>query len=509
MVNAQAHPNHSRGPAAPAKAAELSRVPRADPNGTMLALGGLLFTLLLLRGNSASEVAHTAAIGVGLSLCLSVAADAQRGLSNLIRADLMAVLAFYGLTLFEFFFPHPEFDQMIDKEGAVIAIRLCIIAFAGLLIGRHWSRKDDQPMEPTMTRPVSNLVMLSLFWGCLALGFWHMFISVQFDFDKVIEHMMGPRFTQPWGRGRLGDWKALLVELAMLLFLVPPLAGIIFARRRLYNIINLLLVAAGLAFLLFYGFTTGTRYLFHSFLITFVIGYAFGAERNENRIILITLAALALAMMVASTVVMLRFREAGLRNYLLGKSWQTEPVEKSLSVDLNLYSIASLIRVFPDRHDYIGLEVPYLAIIRPIPRAVWPSKPEGMSFSIEDAVGAQGWTVAATFAGEAYMSGGYLAVIGCSLFFGFITAWWNRLSSDKNSQFGVLIYASGFFAAVISMRSIFFSTTALLPTLAAMVGARFLFGKGADKLHEITQRNAAPRPRPRPGPRPRGPLPVR
>jgi hypothetical protein len=129
------------------------------------------------------------------------------------------------------------------------------------------------------------------------------------------------------------------------------------------------------------------------------------------------------------------------------------------------------------------LEVPYLALIRPIPRAVWPGKPEGMSTSIEDAVGAgAGWTVAATFAGEAYMSGGILAVIGTGLFFGFLTAWWNRLSSPQNSQFGILIYASGFFCAVISMRSLFFFTTALLPTLTAIVAGRFLLAKGADRL---------------------------
>ena len=30
---------------------------------------------------------------------------------------------------------------------------------------------------------------------------------------------------------------------------------------------------------------------------------------------------------------------------------------------------------------YLGWELPYLAIIRPIPRAIWKGKPLGMSFS--------------------------------------------------------------------------------------------------------------------------------
>jgi hypothetical protein len=187
----------------------------------------------------------------------------------------------------------------------------------------------------------------------------------------------------------------------------------------------------------------------------------------------------------------------GLKNYLEGRNWQVETAEQSLAVDLNLHSIAALQRVFPAHVDYIGLEVPYIALIRPIPRALWPGKPEGLSVSIEQAVGAgEGWTVAATFAGEAYMSGGYLAVLGISLFFGFLTAWWNRLASPNNSQFGVLIYASGFFAAVISMRSLFSFTTALLPTLSAIIGGRFLITKTADKIEEF-RKARAPQPRPR------------
>ena len=61
-------------------------------------------------------------------------------------------------------------------------------------------------------------------------------------------------------------------------------------------------------------------------------------------------------------------------------------------------------------------------------------------------------TVAASFAGEAYMAGGMIAVLACGIFFGAATGWWSHLSSPKNSEMGLLIYASGFFAAVISMR---------------------------------------------------------
>ena len=89
--------------------------------------------------------------------------------------------------------------------------------------------------------------------------------------------------------------------------------------------------------------------------------------------------------------------------------------------------------------------------------------------TIEEALGVEGLTIAASFVGEAYMSGGFIAVFLAGLFFGAITSWWDYLSSDRNSQLGILVYSSGFFAAVISMRSLFVFSTAILPTVAAVV----------------------------------------
>ena len=65
----------------------------------------------------------------------------------------------------------------------------------------------------------------------------------------------------------------------MLIYLVPPLAGIILARRQRFSFFSLLLVIAGLLFTLFYGFTSGTRNVLASYLVTLLIGYAFAVGR--------------------------------------------------------------------------------------------------------------------------------------------------------------------------------------------------------------------------------------
>lgn len=474
--------------------------PHAQGVGTALMLVGLLLTGVTLRGETPSQVAHYAAVGSGISIAISAIFDVRAsGWRGLIRADLLALLALYFLTLFEFHFPQVNFDDLTTLALARQAVIACLLGFGGLAIGRHLPNLREHPLRELFAHPVPRSWLLLLFFGCFSIGFSHMLVSVDFNVIEMVEYFMMPRFTQPWTRGRLGDWKALLHELEMLLYLIPPLAGIILARRQNFSFIQLLLVLLGFAFVLFFGFASGTRNIFATYMVTALIGYSFARQKPRRHEIL-TLTVVIGLILVAATVFMLQFRQAGLKNYVQGRYIVTGPREESLFIDYNLFSICQLINVFPKKQEYLGLEVPYLALIRPIPRALWKGKPEGMSVTIEDAVGAEGITVAASMIGEAYMSGGLFAVFITSLFFGFATGWWSHLASTRNSELGILIYASGFFAAVISMRSLFAFTTALLPTAAAVIASYYLIKHLRNRL------SARPRPRPvrpiRPAPMP-------
>jgi hypothetical protein len=194
--------------------------------------------------------------------------------------------------------------------------------------------------------------------------------------------------------------------------------------------------------------------------------------------------------MVFATYFMLQFRNVGFRNYMHGDYEPPMSGERTLFVDYNLYAICRLVDVFPHKQPYLGWEIPYQALIRPIPRAIWPGKPEGLSSSIEDALGVEGVTISASFVGEAYMSGGLLATIVIALIFGALTGWWSYLASPKNSELGILIYASGFFATVISMRSLFVFTTALLPTVAALVIGTYAVRLLASQAQRLLSRAA-------------------
>jgi hypothetical protein len=467
--------------------------PRPNGNGTFAVIIGLVLTALVAQGNSPSSVARVSAIGTLISIGISVVFDLRSGgLRNLIRADLMAILAFYFLTFFEFLFPQPSFDNMISVEATHSAILAVDLGFLGLFVGRHVLHPKRQPFQQTLTYDIPAGWIVLIFWFCFFIGYLHMLLAVNFNVVEMVSCFLDARFTQPWQRGRLGDWKALITELGLFINLIPPLAGIMIARRERYGILTLLLVRGALLFTFFYGFTSGTRNVFATFLVTFLIGYCFALPFSRQKELIVLCVGSALVMLFA-TYYMLQFRNVGLRAYLNGESSATSSGERTLFIDYNLYAICRLTEVFPKQHDYLGWEIPYQALIRPIPRAIWSGKPEGLSSSIEDALGVSGMTISASFVGEAYMSGGLFAVIVIALVFGIVTGWWGHLASPKNSELGILIYASGFFATVISMRSLFVFTTALLPTVAALVictyAVRFITAQARRLLYRAGNRS--------------------
>lgn len=464
----------ARRRAAPAQG---ERTAAPDTRGTLAMIAGLIITALLLQGETAVAVARFGAYGVLLSLAASIAFDLRFGPRNLLRADLVALLSLYFFTLVEFLFPQYELNNLVSADPTRTGVFACMLAFGCLALGRHFDFLPVKGARQLCRTPMPRGLILTIFWTLFLAGFSNVVIGVKFDLPQIIHWILEPRFSAPWGRERLGDWKALLHELSLLVYLVPPLAGIIMARRRHYSRLQIALIAAALAFTLFFAFSEGTRYVFSAYLVTFVIGFSFAAGRGKLHEVAIVGVA-GLVVLGISTTMMLQFRNVGLRAWWQGRGdlARAESGMDYFFVDYNLHTIARIVEYFPAHHSYLGWEVPYMAVIRPIPRAIWKGKPEGMSFTTEDVIGAEGWTVAATFVGEAYMAGGLVAVALVALALGAFGGWWNRIGSSENADFGILVYSSGFFAMALSMRSIQVLTTAMLPTIAA-AGAGFILLK--------------------------------
>jgi hypothetical protein len=228
------------------------------------------------------------------------------------------------------------------------------------------------------------------------------------------------------------------------------------------------LVLLALLLTLFYGFTTGTRSVMGAYLITLLVAYYYAASRSRKQII--QLGALAAFVLFASTIYGLQFRTMGLREYLKRGDQQSDRGPREFFVDYNLLTISTLVSVFPDEVPYLGWEVPEWFFVRVVPRALWPGKPDGANVSPGSYLEASpGTTFSATFIGEAYMAAGLLGAVFSGLVLGWLATYWTRKAFSIQADFGILLYGSGFFAVVITMRSLYMLPVASLPVLAVVV----------------------------------------
>jgi len=441
-------------------------MPRSTVATTVAMCAGLGVTYLLLPDNSPTTIYFTAAIGVMFVLGTGLFFESHGNIRGFIRTDVVMLVALYGLTLVEFYFPQELADQELYPQTAIQSVEALLLGFAGILIGRNFVKHPSAEALATAPVQLSRTAILILFVTAFCVGYLHMLVAVDFNIFELIQEMVAPRFSQAWTRGSLGGLRELLVTVGdLLLYVIPVFGGCILADWRRYNLPQLMIVGFGVAFTLFYGFAGGTRNIFAVYLVLLVGAYIiFSPKMGWKRTTI--LFGMTGGVLLLSSYYMLQFRTVGLANYMAGNSNVRGFQKETLFIDNNLPVIGMLTEIFPDRIPFLGSEMASYAILHPVPRVMWPGKPEKLSVETADALGVKGLTVSSTFVGEAYMMGGYPGIAIVALLFGWLAGWWNRFGRDLRSHISVVMYASGFFAAMLSMRSMIWTTTAMLPTVA-------------------------------------------
>ncbi|MGC4020642.1 MAG: O-antigen polymerase [Cyclobacteriaceae bacterium] len=440
--------------------------------GSLILLTCIIASYFLLDRNAESIVnASMAARVVGLGVAINLLIEYSRGTKNLLRSDILAIVGIYVLTLYEFLFDQEKFSSRITGEQAYGGIELILIGLFFFVIGRHLYRYQV-PISDNELK-INTRLLLTLFYVCFCIGFLYIFITVNFDPVTMFKAAMGVRFSQPWARGRYGgNWIVTFSELKLFTYAVPPLAGILLNYRKSIKGIHVILVVILLFTTLFMSFAGGTRNVFFTYFIGFLGGFFLTKKHLEFKKVVFP-AAIALVVAYVAATYMVQFRSIGLSQFLAGHR------EKSIDpelvyVDYNLRTIGLLSQAFPDQHDYLGMEVVTWALLKPVPRVLWPTKPEGLSVSMEQvAKVGTGFTLASTYIGESYMGGGIPAIIIASLLFGYFTVWWNTRAANLDGE-KLFIYALGLFAVLITTRSLFMLTTAILPVLGVQILLKFL-----------------------------------
>ena len=441
---------------------------------TITMLAGFVLTSLLLPTDLPANVFAIAGIGVGLTLALATGIEAKRDVRSLVRLDVVMLWVLYGLTFSEFLFPQPDVDALISVTAATSATNTVLLGFAALALGRHLVPRLGISRQVSGVADLRPAYVFWLFVLVTFVGYLHILFAVNFDIFEALREMSLPRFSQSWGRGQYGDLYALFYETGMLIYLIPPIAGLTYARSTEFGVGQKLFVTIVFLVTLYYGFASGTRNIAGTYVITFAATYLLCKPRVKLWRTLFQGALVTIALVLAM-IYMLEFRTVGLGNFSFAES-QVD----TLRVDRNMIVISQIIEAFASGYDFLGLEIPINALIRPVPRVLWPGKPEGLSVSIESIAGAgPATTVACTFIGEAYMAGGLLGVILFGMLFGAAAEMWNRVARNTDSLFTQLLYVSGYLSGAIAMRSMLSVVPLMIPSFALWVYWRFRLGRSS------------------------------
>lgn len=466
MARAQAGAAAAAGyilPATPAKALL---------QATLIFVIGALITGLTMPDSFAEvEVYRHCAFYLAPTLLLSLLVQVRGNLRRLIRTDVVALGALYFLTFAEFLNPSVRVLFNGYTGQAQQASWLVLATMIAIAIGRHISLPGRA--KPFNMPPLSAKGLFVIAFICFFLGYLWPLITVNFNPVRLVTEALGPRFTQPWSRGRIGDWTSFLTELSLLHYAFAGLVGVMLGGRVKLATPVILLLAGMFAFMCFMDFAGGTRYILMIKLGLAVSGYVANSRRMTSPK-LWALGALSLAVMWFITGEMLRMRELGVARWAAGEQIAAVSADEGyFLVDNNMITIARTMQVFPNPNPYPGADVVVSALTKWVPRALWPNKPQEWGTSLEKAFGLDGsYTLAVTLTGEAFLIAGLPSLILVGLLIGIASSAWNRRGEMLRTNLDLLVYISAFFATAMCMRSLQFVTVALLPTVAIYVFGR-------------------------------------
>jgi hypothetical protein len=115
--------------------------------------------------------------------------------------------------------------------------------------------------------------------------------------------------------------------------------------------------------------------------------------------------------------------------------------------------LTQIIHLFPKSVEYVGSQPIVFALIRPVPRALWPEKPIDPGYSLPALVGVTGASLSSSMLGELYASWGLFAVFIGGMFMGVLAKFWSAVDATGTNN-GSFLYALGAMVLFASIRSL-------------------------------------------------------
>jgi hypothetical protein len=409
-----------------------------------------------------------------MGLLLAPAVAVFRDLRSLVRAEnVLAVAPVYWLLL----------DLVQARYGISIAEKDDVVkAFAatGLFSIGIWVAALRRPWRlPSFADSLSRreLTPGKTFFiavGCFMLGVFYFVYMAGFDLQVVLESLTKTRWEAAWTRTRLeGGWEAFVEHLMYFGMLLPALAVTLGRKTGWFKPPTIACWLMTLAYALFQVQGGNRRYLGVMFGAAIVVWLI--SEKKPRVVHYLAIAASAAAMLFFMEFV-LKYRGEGIEMLTEVEEGESLVDMSTIRVDDNFLRLAQSIHYVPALHSYVWHEYAFMALVRPIPRVLWPGKPKSFGFQIHDYIQI-GASLSSSVVGELYVSGGLLVVFFGGWLYGRLGVWGTGLlmpprTMPRNILYGAWLMA--LFAGIRSMTDFVMMTYVVL----ALIAILWLFRRG-------------------------------
>lgn len=394
------------------------------------------------------------ALVLSLGLLVAPVFAALRQPKALLRAEHLLVLApiyWLLLDLLQGAYSMAGISQT-EIESAFISIGIFVCCIWLGSIGRPW--RVPAFIRNSVAKDLPSSVYFYLAIASFLLGMSKFAAATDFNVFEMFRYLGSGRWEAPWARGQLGGWDAFLDHLQYFGYLTAVLTVVVARRmgwRNWRTLVSALMSVVMAMFLAQSGSRRVIGVVVGMALVFWILGRDSGVKLKHALMATVTLVALLIAMQI-----MLQYRNAGLTVALSEPAIEDDGLPRSeyVHVDDNFYRLCQVIQLIPSTHPYVYHGYLLYAVVRPIPRVLWPNKPVDAGFDLTRAMGEQEVSYSCSVIGELYMSLGLLGVALGGWLYGRLAALANGVLTQSTGLGVVVIYSIGVMALFSGTRSL-------------------------------------------------------
>lgn len=394
------------------------------------------------------------ALVLSLGLLVAPVAAAFRQPKALLRAEHLLVMApIYWLLLDLLQGAYSMGGISVSEiEYAFIAIGTFVACLWLGSMGRPWRMPSF--IRDSVSDDLPPAVYFYLVIVSFLLGIAKYAVASEFNLFAMFRSLGSGRWDAPWARGQLGGWDSFLDHLQYFGYLTSVLTIVVGRRmgwRNWRTIVSAMLSLVMTMFLVQSGSRRVVGVVVGVALIFWILVQDSKLKVKHALAAMVTMVALLLAMQV-----MLQYRNVGLTAALSDPTVTAEdtPANEYLHVDDNFYRLCQVIQLIPSTHSYVYHGFLVYAVVRPIPRVLWPDKPVDAGFDLTRAVGDREVSYSCSVIGELYMSLGFFGIAIGGWLYGRFAALINGVLAQSAGLGVVVIYSIGVMALFSGMRSL-------------------------------------------------------